>query len=197
MTRTTRPAPITVELLDPAAAADRPLVEELCHLVNAVYAVAEEGMWRAGTDRTSPDEIARSIAAGEVLVATVARRGIVGAVRVHDVEPEVGEFGPLVSAPDRRNVGVGRVLLDEVERRAVERGQHAMQLELLVPREWRHPSKELLASWYGRRGYRHVSTTSVEQSHPHLAPLLATPCELQIHRKALTPPHGAGSAPSA
>jgi hypothetical protein len=32
-----------------------------------------------------------------------------------------------------------------------------MQLELLVPRDWRHPSKEFLKSWYGRRGYpRHL-----------------------------------------
>ena len=55
----------------------------------------------------------------------------------------------------------------------------------LVPLEWRHPSKEFLTAWYGRRGYRLVATSSVERAYPHLAPFLATPCELQIHRKSL------------
>ena len=60
-----------------------------------------------------------------------------------------------------------------------------MQLELLVPRHWAHPSKEFLKAWYGRLGYRHVRTATIEDGYPHLAPLLATPCDLQVHRKAL------------
>ena len=54
-----------------------------------------------------------------------------------------------------------------------------------MPREWSHPGKEFLTSWYGRRGYRLVGTTTLDGAYPHLAPLLATPCDLQIHRKAL------------
>jgi hypothetical protein len=61
----------------------------------------------------------------------------------------------------------------------------AIQLELLVPRRWRHPSKEFLKSWYARRGYRLIGTRSVEQAYPHLAPLLATPCDLAVHEKPL------------
>ena len=60
-----------------------------------------------------------------------------------------------------------------------------MQLKLLVPRHWQHPSKERLAAWYSRRGYELVDTVAFEGSYPHLAPLLATPCDLQIHRKPL------------
>jgi hypothetical protein len=60
-----------------------------------------------------------------------------------------------------------------------------MQLELLVPRHWRHPTKAFLAAWYGRRGYRLVRTTAFDESYPHLAPLLATPCDLQVHQKEL------------
>jgi hypothetical protein len=60
-----------------------------------------------------------------------------------------------------------------------------MQLELLLPRAWRHPSKEFLKAWYGRLGYRQVHTGSIEDSHLHLAPLLATPCDLAIYEKPL------------
>jgi hypothetical protein len=60
-----------------------------------------------------------------------------------------------------------------------------MQLELLVPRTWTHPSKEFLRGWYGRRGYRLVRTGKLEDAYPHLAPLLATECDLEVHRKPL------------
>jgi GNAT superfamily N-acetyltransferase len=176
---------ITVDQLDPAAGADTALVDELCALVNDVYAVAEAGMWRDGATRTSADELRGLIAAGEILVARTGDGAVVGSVRLHDVAPDASEFGILVAARDQRGLGIGRALLDDVERRSRDRGLSAVQLELLVPRDWSHPSKEFLTAWYGRRGYRLVRTTTIDESHPHLAPLLATPCDLQIHRKVL------------
>jgi GNAT superfamily N-acetyltransferase len=176
---------LSIDLLDPAAGADTSLVDALCALVNDVYAVAEEGMWRDGATRTSADELRGLIAAGEILVASTPERGIVGSVRLHDVDADTSEFGILVAASDQRSTGIGRALLDEVERRSRGRGRAAVQLELLVPRKWSHPSKQFLTAWYGRRGYRLVRTTAIDESHPHLAPLLATPCDLQIHRKEL------------
>jgi GNAT superfamily N-acetyltransferase len=176
---------LTVDLLEPAASADVGLVNELCELVNDVYAVAEAGMWIDGATRTTAGEMATLIAAGEILVARSGARAIVGSVRLHEVAPDASEFGILVAARDQRNLGIGRALLDEVERRSRDRGLGAVQLELLVPREWSHPSKEFLMSWYGRRGYRLVRTTTLDGAYPHLAPLLATPCDLQIHRKEL------------
>jgi GNAT superfamily N-acetyltransferase len=138
-----------------------------------------------GATRTSTEEMRAFVAAGEILAARSPDRGLVGSVRFHDVAPDTSEFGLLVAARDQRGVGIGRALLDEVERRSRDRGLDAVQLELLVPRGWSHPSKEFLEQWYGRRGYRLVRTTTVDGSYPHLAPLLATPCDLQIHRKAL------------
>jgi len=176
---------LTVDLLDPAAGADASLVDALCALINDVYAVAEAGLWRDGATRTSADELRGLIAAGEILVASAPERGIVGSVRLHDVDTDTSEFGILVAAPDQRDLGIGRALLDEVERRSRDRDLAAVQLELLVPREWIHPSKEFLTAWYGRRGYRLVRTTTIDGTYPHLAPLLETPCDLQIHRKEL------------
>ena len=163
---------------------DAGLADELAELINAIYAVAECGLWRAGMKRTTVAELADEIRAGEIVVAR--RDGqAVGCVRVHDVADDTSEFGILVAAPDERNTGVGRALLDHIERSSRERGMRAMQLELLVPREWSHPSKEFLKHWYGRRGYELIGTRDMRKAYPQLVPLLATPCDLQVREKRL------------
>jgi hypothetical protein len=87
--------------------------------------------------------------------------------------------------------GVGRALVAFVEQCAVELGSRAMQLELLVLRMWRHPSKEFLSAWYGRRGYLVIHTRSVDGVYPHLAPLLATSCDLLVYEKLFRATGGA------
>ncbi len=161
------------------------LVEPLTALINGVYAVAELGLWCEGATRTTPTEMAELIPAGQVAVATRQGR-IVGSIRLHDVAPRTSEFGMLVAAPDERGTGIGRVLLDFAERHSRERGMRTMRLELLVPRLWKHPAKEFLKGWYSRRGYRRVRTADMSAAYPHLAPLLATPCDLEIHEKLLS-----------
>jgi GNAT superfamily N-acetyltransferase len=175
---------IAVGLVDPAARDDDELVEQLSALINDVYAVAECGLWRDGATRTTPKEIADLIARGQIAVAT-AGDDIVGSVHIHQVAADVIEFGMLVAAPDHRGTGIGRALLDFTEDRSRERELRAVQLELLVPRGWLHPTKEFLKGWYGRRGYRRIRIGSMEQTHPQLAPLLATPCDLEVHEKPL------------
>jgi GNAT superfamily N-acetyltransferase len=175
-----------IGLLQAADSHDARLVDELTGLINGVYATAESGLWRDGATRTTASEVAELIAARQIAVATRDGR-IVGSVRIHDVADDTSEFGILVAAPDQRGTGVGRALLDFAEGQSRERGLRAIQLELLVPRTWRHPSKEFLKSWYGRRGYRLVRTGSMDDAYPHLAPLLATACDLTVYEKPLQP----------
>jgi GNAT superfamily N-acetyltransferase len=165
----------------PLGLEDGGLAAPLADLVNVVYEQAEAGMWQEGAQRTTRAEIAELIAGGEIVVAF---RGAdpVGMIRLRDVGPDTSEFGMLVAAPSERNTGVGRALLDFAERHSA---MSTMQLELLVPREWTHPSKAFLKGWYGRRGYRLVRTGKLEDSYPHLAPHLATPCDLEVHAKPL------------
>jgi GNAT superfamily N-acetyltransferase len=135
---------------------------------------------------TTSGELADMLRNGELVVA---RRGgrVVGSVRVHDVADDVSEFGLLAATHDERGHGVGRALLDFAEARCRERGLRAMQLELLILRSGSHPSKECLRAWYSRRGYRLRRTISMDAAYPQLAPLLATPCHLEIHEKELQP----------
>ena len=178
---------IAVRLLDPADARDAGLVDELARLVNDVYETAESGLWREGKTRTTTAQLAELIAAGEIAVATRDGR-IAGLVRLHDIADDTSEFGMLAADPGRRGTGVGRALVDFAEEHSRARGLRAIRLELLVPRAWTHPSKEFLKGWYGRRGYRLVRTTTLDESYPQLAPLLATECDLEVHEKPLSPP---------
>jgi GNAT superfamily N-acetyltransferase len=174
---------LRIERLDPAETSSE-LIENLTRLVNDVYASAEQGLWREHVTRTNRHELAGLIAAGEVVVARTGE-GVVGMVRAYDRDACTGGFGMLAVDHAERGLGIGRALIDEIEREAGERARTAMQLELLVPTGWRHPSKEFLAAWYGRRGYRKVATSTMETVYPRLAPLMVTPCELQIYRKNL------------
>ncbi len=178
------PAEIAITRLDAADSRDPQLVDQLNRLVNDVYAVAESGLWRDGFTRTTPPELAELIAGGEIVVAKRDGR-IAGIVRVHDVAGDTSEFGILAADPEQRGLGIGVALLDFVERQSRERGMRAMQLELLVPRDWVHDSKEFLKGWYGRRGYRLTRTVTIHDAHPHLAPLLATPCDVTVYEKVL------------
>jgi GNAT superfamily N-acetyltransferase len=91
----------------------------------------------------------------------------------------------LVAAPELRGLGIGRDLVTFAEGSARARGARRMQLELLVPRDWAHPTKEFAREWYTRMGYRVVRTGRFDEDYPHLMAQLATPCDFLIFHKDL------------
>jgi GNAT superfamily N-acetyltransferase len=182
--RGTKPETIEIDLLKPAAAEDAGLVERLTDLINEVYVVAEEGLWQPGWKRTNPEEVGGFVGAGEVATARLDGE-LAGVIRVQELSDRAGEFGMLAADPERRGIGIGRELVAFAERHIRDRGLGAMQLELLVPLEWKHPSKVFLDDWYTRIGYRVISKTGVADLQPQLAPLLATECEFVVYEKPL------------
>jgi GNAT superfamily N-acetyltransferase len=164
--------------------ADPAVVARLTDLINDVYAVAEEGLWRSDATRTTAPQVAELIEAGELAVARLDGE-IAGAVHVHAVSDDTGLFGMLVAAPEHRNIGVGRALVDFAEHHSRDCGASAMQLELLVPRTWEHPTKVFLDGWYRRLGYRVARRTTLDENYADLTPMLATECELLVYEKPL------------
>jgi GNAT superfamily N-acetyltransferase len=156
----------------------------LTDLINRVYADGERGLWVDDAKRTDATEVAAIIRSRELVVARIDG-AVVGAVRVRLLSDAAGEFGMLVADPGRRGIGIGRDLVAYAEEWAREQGLAHMQLELLVPRTWAHPVKELLRGWYTRIGYQQVRTAQLEEAYPALQPLLATPCDFLIFRKEL------------
>ncbi|WP_410672743.1 GNAT family N-acetyltransferase [Amycolatopsis sp. cmx-4-68] len=172
---------LEIELLPSAGPA---LIARITALVNQVYAESEKGLWRGSTDRTSIDEVGGFVRAGEIAVARV-EGDLAGAVRIRRLDETTGEFGMLAADPARRGLGVGRDLVGFAERASRAAGCREMQLELLVPRDWTHPSKQFLAEWYARLGYRVTHRADLAEDYPHLAPALATPCAFLVYRKDL------------
>jgi GNAT superfamily N-acetyltransferase len=172
------------EPLPAAASDDATLIQRITDLTNEVYSVAEDGLRTDGAIRTTVDEIADLTRAGQIAVARLRGR-VVGCVRVQRLDEGTGEFGMLAADPGYRGMGVGRELVRFAERKFRAEGLRTMQLELLVPRGWTHPTKEFLAAWYSRIGYRVARTGTIEEAYPALAPLLATPCDFVIYHKDL------------
>jgi GNAT superfamily N-acetyltransferase len=180
----TATGPLEIAMLPAAAADDAQLMAVLTRLINDVYATAEEGLWAQGTYRTSAEEISTLVRAGQVAAARVGGQ-IVGCVRVQLLDGGVGEFGMLAVVPSHRSGGVGGELVRFAEQAVRTRRCQIMQLEVLVPRGWSHPSKEFISSWYTRIGYRPVRIGAIEETYPELAPFLATPCDFVIYRREL------------
>ncbi|MBF9133164.1 GNAT family N-acetyltransferase [Plantactinospora sp. S1510] len=177
-------SPLDVSIAPPEQADDGEFVAEVVDLVNRVYAGAEKGLWRDGTDRTSPAEVTSLIRAGQLAVARMGGR-LVGTVRLQRLGGGEGAFGMLVASPDDRGIGIGRELVAFAERWARERQLDRMQLELLVPQTWTHPVKEFLRDWYTRIGYREIRRARLDEAYPALQPHLATPCDFVIYHKSL------------
>ncbi|MCU1597174.1 MAG: family N-acetyltransferase [Glaciihabitans sp.] len=174
-----------IEFLPPATAVDAGVVATVTDLINGVYKTSEDGLWIEGSLRTTEAEVATLIRHGELAAAT-SEGVIVGSVRTHRLDAQVGEFGMLAAAPARRGLGIGRALVAFAEDWARRSGLASMQLEVLMPRDWTHPSKVFLTQWYERIGYRHIRTGALEETYPALAPLLATPCDFAVYRKDLS-----------
>jgi GNAT superfamily N-acetyltransferase len=177
---------VMVGLLPAEAADDTALVAAVAGLVNRVYEQSERGLWVDGAARTSPAEVADLVRAGEIAAAYAGGR-LGGVVRVRRLDTGTGEFGMLAADPGLRGRGIGRDLVRWAEDTSRARGLMTMQLELLVPRGWTLASKEFLAAWYTRMGYRLHGTVRIEDVHPHLAPLLATEADVRVYGKRLRP----------
>jgi hypothetical protein len=76
---------------------------------------------------------------------------------------------------------LGSVRIQQLDGR---RGEFGMLV--LSQRNWSHPTKEFLHAWYTRIGYKPVHCGSIDEHYPHLASLLATPCDFVVYHKVLT-----------
>ncbi|KUI33473.1 GNAT family N-acetyltransferase [Mycobacterium sp. GA-2829] len=171
--------------LPAASADDESVMTRITDLVNAVYAESERGLWREGATRTTLPEVAALTRADQIAIAEDDGR-LTGVVCVKRLDADTGEFGMLATNPAVRGRGIGRDLVRFAEQVARAEGCRTMQLELLVPRDWVLESKEFLAAWYARLGYRLHRTGHIDEAYPELAPMLCTATDFRIYRKALS-----------
>ena len=171
--------------MEVTVASSEALASEVAEIINAAYAVGEDGLWVEGTTRTNPEEVAGMIRSGGVLVAM--RDGeVMGCASVRPLDASTAELGFISARPENWGGGIGRQLVQAAEELVRSRGATEMQLELLVPKDGVHPAKERLSDWYTRLGYRVVRTATFEEIATHQRDDLAKPCEFLIFRKPLS-----------
>lgn len=159
-------------------------MEHITDIVNRVYALAEEGLYKHGGVRTTVEEMKEFTSNGEIAVAR-SKGKIVGCVRIRLLDQETGEFGMLAVDDKYQGTGIGRELIRFAEERGKKENLRKMLLELLVPIERSHPTKVILENWYVRMGYHPVGTETIESLYPRIAQMLAIPCKFVVFEKEL------------
>jgi N-acetylglutamate synthase-like GNAT family acetyltransferase len=138
---------------------------DIASLVNEVYAVAESGMWSEAHHRVTEEEITRLIAEGGLFGAYLDEK-FVGCIKLHQLNHSTAEFGMLAVDPKHRSSGAGGKLVKFVEDVSRKRGTKVMECGAMMPRNWEHPSRAIVAAWYMRIGYQVASRESFEEKYP-------------------------------
>jgi GNAT superfamily N-acetyltransferase len=142
-----------VRLLSPADS-----LEEITGLLHRAYRAQVEMGLRPLAGRQDVETTRKRCSSGECYVAVLEGR-LVGVILFHEVEdskgppwfqrPEVDSFSQFAVDPDVQGKGIGRILLDTVERRAAECGSSELGLSMAEP-------DTKLMEFYLKRGYRLV-----------------------------------------
>lgn len=175
---------IEIKMLPRNASENMEKMEHIANIVNRVYAIAEEGLYKQGEVRTTVEEMIEFTSKGEIAVARYNRK-IVGCIRMRQMDQKTGEFGMLAVDVKYQGFGIGRELIYYAEQKYKNKQLHKMQLELLVPVEGTHPTKVALENWYVRIGYEPVYTETTDALFPKLAQMLAVPCKFIVFQKNL------------
>jgi ribosomal protein S18 acetylase RimI-like enzyme len=163
-------------------------ISRLVEMINEAYDKSEHGMWKVEGFRTDRKEVEDLVTSGRLLVAKGGPPGgesICGCVKIDQIDDSTGGLGMLVVDSQSQGQGLGRKLVEAAEERAQRQGHRQMQLEVLAPKTWKHPSKEISKAWYARMGYAPQSTRCFEEDHPKVIPILATKCDFTIWKKTL------------
>lgn len=181
------------------------LVAHITKFVNDVFEEDEGNLWDPDKNfqRTNAQEVEQLLRLGELALicedtadATLpAMSACAGCGRLSWVDDRTGNISMIAVAQRLRSQGTGRALMLFAEEHFRAAGAKMVQVELLMPLTWSHPSKVRLEAWYRRMGYQMIREEGLHVLHPQLAPLLSGPSILKIWQKPLSgsrtsPRHG-------
>jgi len=133
--------------------------EAVAHLVNMAFLVEQFFIER---DRTNPSTVRSLMEGGSFLLAEDGSQ-LVGCVHF-ELKGDRGYFGMLSIDPGRQGMGVGRQLVDEVEKRFREAGCRYSDLKIVDVRTELH---ELYQRW----GYADAGTAVYDDPTPTKIPV--------------------------
>ncbi|WP_150466016.1 GNAT family N-acetyltransferase [Francisella sp. SYW-2] len=157
-------------------------INTLVKIINDAYRSAEGDLWIDSAKRTTFNELKTLINNNQIIIATNNNQ-MIGSVKVTRLSDNIAELGMLATAFNHRRLGVGTKLVNAAENWAKNNGFKIMQLELLTPKHYINPSKEVLKRWYTKCGYIHHSIEPFKSLFPNTYHLLAVECDFNIYHK--------------
>lgn len=158
---------------------------QIASLINNAYDFDEAGFWKEGAKRTSEEEIASFIVKQEMVVAQDSNGKIIGCLRANHLDDKSCEIGMVSLDSEYRGKGIPSKMMSYNEDLAKQEGKEKVILELLVPREWEHPKKQHLYSWYTNRGYALTKKDQFEKYFPQAVTDLCTEVDFLVMEKNL------------
>ena len=151
------------------------------------YAVTEIEIWGENYVRMSLEEFTSLVEKGEIILAEIDGE-IVGSINVYPLRKDTFVFGLLSADFSKKGLGIGRALIAAAEKHAKDKGAKTMALEILKPRDFEVPVKNVLRDWYERLGYVFTEAMLFEERKPdkvEKAKLLKVPSVFDCYEKPL------------
>lgn len=176
-----------IEQTNLSVASSHKIQQQHCVLIHA-YAVTETEIWGKNYVRISEEEYNDLIKNEHVYTASLNDE-VVGTILLSRHNATTFSFGLLAVDFSKRGMGIGRKLVEHVEREALELGGKTMTLEILRPKHVVVPFKKQLAEWYERQGYQFTHSADFLELKPtkiEKAKQLVAPAVFDCYRKELS-----------
>lgn len=158
--------------------------KRLYQILTIAYAETEKEIWGENYPRISFDDYNEIINKGEILVAY--NEGlVVGGIHHYKATPNSYGFGMLCADFDKSGMGIGRTLIDSVEKIAVADNVMTVRIEILRPKSVELEFKTRISAWYQRMGYQYTHSQDFGDVDPKKAIDLITPSCFDYYEKSL------------
>lgn len=130
------------------------------------YASTEEEIWGKDYARIEPSEF-QELANKKELIIAKHNNSVVGTIHFSQINTNTYSFGLFAVDTEYKGIGVGKSLIEQVEKIAVDNGAKFMNLEILRPTHFQIPFKLVLQEWYLRLGYAFTHSSTFIEHKPN------------------------------
>src|SRR5690625_1610839 len=118
---------IKIHMLPRHTSENRDTMEHITTIINRVYRIAEEGLYKETANRTTIEEIMELTRNSEIAVARI-NETIVGSIRISQIDDHTGALGMLAVNDMFQQKGIGKKLIDFAEEKCREAQLEKIQL---------------------------------------------------------------------
>ena len=157
---------------------------KLYEIMRIAYALTEVEVWGENYVRLTFEEYKTLIEKDEILVA-MHEDEIVGGVHYYQRSKHKFAFSLLSADFDKSGLGIGRALIEEVEKRAKNKNANYIEIEILRPRGIEVPFKVRIRDWYQRLGFVYKGSQDFTEVNPEKGKNLVNPSDFDYYLKEL------------